>query len=52
MKIKFNIGCAVASVQSLPPGVYIAMNGRILDPNKARKNRELNLFEEHEPEGA
>jgi L-asparaginase len=42
----FNIGCAVAAVQSLPPGVYIAMNGRILDPNKARKNRELNLFEE------
>lgn len=42
----FNIGCAIAAVQSLPPGVYIAMNGRILDPNKARKNRELNLFEE------
>lgn len=42
----FNIGCAIAAVQSLPPGVYIAMNGRILDPNKVRKNRELNLFEE------
>ena len=42
----FNIGCAVAAVQSLPPGVYVAMNGRILDPNKVRKNRELNLFEE------
>jgi len=48
----FNIGCAVAAVQSLPPGVYIAMNGRILDPDKARKNRELNLFEEYEPEGS
>ena len=26
---EFNIGCAVGAVQSLPPGVYIAMNGRI-----------------------
>lgn len=42
----FNIGCAIGAVQSLPPGVYIAMNGRILDPNKVRKNRELNRFEE------
>ena len=42
----FNIGCAVAAVQSLAPGVYIAMNGRILDPDKVRKNRELNRFEE------
>lgn len=42
----FNIGAAVAAVQSLPPGVYIAMNGRIFDPNKVRKNRELNRFEE------
>jgi L-asparaginase len=41
----FNIGCAVTAVQSLSPGVYIAMNGRIFDPNKVRKNRELNLFE-------
>jgi L-asparaginase len=42
----FNIGAAVAAVQSLEPGVYIAMNGRIFDPNRVRKNRELNLFEE------
>jgi len=42
----FNIGCAVAAVQSLAPGVYIAMNGRIFDPGKVRKNRELNRFEE------
>jgi L-asparaginase len=26
---EFNIGTAVGAVQSLPPGVYIAMNGRI-----------------------
>ena len=43
---EFNIGCAVAAVQTLPPGVYIAMNGRIFDPKKVRKNRELNRFED------
>ncbi len=41
----FNIGCAFAAVQLLPPGVYIAMNGRIFDPETARKNRALNRFE-------
>jgi len=42
----FNIGFAVAAVQSLPPGVYIAMNGRIFDPNKTRKNVARNRFED------
>ncbi len=42
---EFNIGCAVGAVQSLPPGVYIAMNGRIWDPEKVRKNVEANRFE-------
>ena len=42
---EFNIGCAVGAVQSLPPGVYIAMNGRIWDPRKVRKNVEANRFE-------
>jgi len=41
----FNIGSAIAAVQNLGPGVYLAMNGRILDPHKARKNREKNIFE-------
>jgi L-asparaginase len=41
----FNIGCAVGAVQVLPPGVWIAMNGRIWDPKKVRKNREANRFE-------
>ncbi len=41
----FNIGCAVGAVQSLPPGVYIAMNGRLWDPLKVRKNRDANRFE-------
>jgi L-asparaginase len=42
----FNIGFALAAVQLLPPGVYIAINGRIFDPHRARKNRELNRLEE------
>jgi len=42
----FNIGCAVIAVQTLAPGVYIVMNGRIFKPDHARKNVELNKFEE------
>ena len=41
----FNIGCAVAAVQTLPDGVYIAMNGRVWDPASVRKNRDANRFE-------
>jgi len=41
----FNIGCAVAAVQILPPGAYIAMNGCIFSPDNVRKNRALNRFE-------
>lgn len=41
----FNIGCAVTAAQILPPGVYIAMNGRIFDPLKLTKNVEMNRFE-------
>jgi len=41
----FNIGCAVGAVQSLPDGVYIAMNGRIWNPATVRKNRDANRFE-------
>jgi L-asparaginase len=42
----FNIGCAVTAAQILEPGVYIVMNGRIFKPRHARKNVELNRFEE------
>ena len=42
----FNIGCAVGGVQSLPDGVYIAMNGRVWDPMRVRKNVDANRFEE------
>jgi L-asparaginase len=41
----FNIGTAGGAVQSLPPGVYIAMNGRVWDPAKVRKNVAANRFE-------
>ena len=34
----FNIGCALAAVQILPPGVYIAMNGAIFPHDRVRKN--------------
>jgi len=41
----FNIGCAVAAVQALPDGVYIAMNGRIFSAGQVRKNSETRKFE-------
>lgn len=42
----FNVGMAVAAVQTCPPGVWIAMSGRVFEARRARKNRELNRFEE------
>jgi L-asparaginase len=42
----FNMGCAVAFVQSLPPGVYVAMGGRYFVWNNVRKNRKMGEFEE------
>jgi L-asparaginase len=42
----FNIGGAVAAVQVLKPGAYIAMNGRIFDPDHVKKNLERNRFED------
>ena len=41
----FNVGVAIGAVQVLPPGVYIAMNGQIFDPAKARKNVADSRFE-------
>ena len=43
----FNIGTAVGAVQSLAPGVYIAMNGKVWHPTKVRKNVSANRFEAH-----
>jgi len=42
----FNIGCALTAAQTLPAGVYIAMNGRIFNPLCAVKNRDQNRFED------
>jgi L-asparaginase len=42
---EFNIGTAVGAVQSLAEGVYIAMNGRVWDPARVRKNIAANRFE-------
>ncbi len=42
----FNLGSALAFVQTLPPGVYVVMNGRYFDWNNVRKNRTTGNFEE------
>lgn len=42
----FNLGSALAFVQTLPPGVYIAMNGRCFHWNNVRKNKQTGMFEE------
>ncbi len=42
----FNLGLAVAAVQTLTPGAYIAISGRIFAPGNVRKNRKLKQFEE------
>ncbi len=41
----FNIGMAVAAVQTLEPGVYIAMSGQVFRAGEVRKNRKENRFE-------
>jgi L-asparaginase len=42
----FNLGSALSFVQVLPPGVYVAMNGRCFEWNQVRKNRETGIFED------
>lgn len=41
---EFNVGFALAAVQTLPPGVYIAMNGMIFDPETTEKDRAAGRF--------
>jgi L-asparaginase len=41
----FNLGCAVTAVQLLTEGIYIAMNGRIFDWDKVKKNKQQGKFE-------
>ncbi|MEM7102686.1 MAG: asparaginase domain-containing protein [Bacteroidota bacterium] len=42
----FNLGAALAFAQTLPPGVYIAMNGRYFNWDDVRKNTQTGYFEE------
>jgi len=42
----FNLGAAVSAVQTLSPGVYISMNGKIFNWNNVKKNKKLLRFEE------
>lgn len=42
----FNLGSALAFVQTLPAGVYVAMNGLYFNANNVRKNKLTGVFEE------
>lgn len=42
----FNLGSAMAFVQTLPHGVYVAMNGRYFHADNVRKNKEKGEFVE------
>ncbi len=42
----FNMGSSLAFVQTLPPGIYIVMNGRYFHWNNVRKNMKTGFFEE------
>lgn len=48
----FNLGVASAAVQTLPAGIYIAMNGQIFDALKVSKNRAQSRFEPIDPDSA
>jgi L-asparaginase len=41
----FNLGSALSFAQVLPPGVYVAMNGRFFRGDQVRKNRGSGIFE-------
>jgi L-asparaginase len=43
----FNLGSALAFVQSLPYGVYVVMNGKCFHYNNVRKNKTNGNFEEN-----
>ncbi len=42
----FNLGSALSFAQALPPGVYVAMNGRYFPWDRVQKNRKTGVFEE------
>jgi len=41
----FNLGCAMAAVQTLESGVYITMNGKVFNFDEVSKNKELGEFQ-------
>ncbi len=41
---EFNVGFALAATQTLPHGVYIAMNGEVFDPAITKKDRDAHRF--------
>jgi L-asparaginase len=41
----FNLGSALAFVQTLPAGIYVVMNGRYFHWNQVRKNKKTGFFE-------
>jgi len=41
----FNVGMAVAAVQVVEPGVYVAMSGQVFSAGGVKKNRKENRFE-------
>jgi L-asparaginase len=41
----FNLGSSLAFVQTLPHGVYVAMNGKYFEGNNVRKNKSTGEFE-------
>ena len=42
----FNLGAALAFAQTLPPGVYVTMNGRCFSWDNVKKNKLIGAFEE------
>lgn len=40
----FNLGCALAFVQTLEPGVYVTMQGQCFDWNQVKKDKEKGFF--------
>ena len=47
----FNLGSALALVQTLPHGVYIAMNGKCFHWDNVRKNKNTGEFDEITSQG-
>ena len=41
----FNIGFAIATLQQIEAGIYVAINGQVFDPRHVHKNLEKQRFE-------